>query len=140
MNKIGIILVFVLTLTACNASKRINRIADRHGLTKESTMTIRDTVYVPALDTVFIAPIDRSGIFIVRDTVQKIDLSGMIDGDSVVICVHRYTDTVVIEKQIPYKQIVTQPKQRNVSTIAMIGIILWISGFLAAIFYKLSKL
>lgn len=140
MRKLWIVLLVALAMTACSASKRINRIAERHGLTREATLTIRDTVAVPALDTVYIAAIDKSGIFIVRDTVQKFRMSGMLDGDSVIVCVHRYTDTVIVEKQVPYTQIVTQPKQRNVSTIALIGIILWVSGFLAALFYKLSKL
>lgn len=140
MRKFWIVLLVSLALTACSASRRINRIAERHGLTREATLTVRDTVTVPALDTVYIAAIDKSGIFIVRDTVQKFRIAGMVDGDSVIVCVHRYTDTVIIEKQFTYTRIVTQPKQRNVSTIALIGVILWVSGFLAALFYKLSKL
>lgn len=140
MRKFWIVLFVALALTACSASKRINRIAERHGLTREATLTIRDTVAVPLLDTVYIAEIDKSGIFVIRDTVQKFRMSGMLDGDSVIVCVHRYTDTVIIEKQVSYTQIVTQPKQRNVSTIVLIGIILWVSGFLAALFHKLSKL
>ena len=140
MRNVWIVLLVSLALTACSASRRINRIAERHGLTREATLTVRDTVTVPALDTVYIAAIDKSGIFIVRDTVQKFRIAGMVDGDSVIVCVHRYTDTVIIEKQFPYTQIVTQPKQRNVSTIALIGVILWVSGFLAALFYKLSKI
>lgn len=140
MRKIWIVLLVSLALTACSASRRINRIAERHGLTREATLTVRDTVTVPELDTVYIAAIDKSGIFIVRDTVQKFSVAGMLDGDSVIVCVHRYTDTVIVEKQVPYTQIITQTKQRNVSTIALIGVILWVSGFLAALFYKLSKL
>lgn len=140
MRKLWVVLFVAMALTACSASKRITRIAERHGLTREATLTILDTVAVPALDTVYIAAIDKSGIFVVRDTVQKFRIAGMVDGDSVILCVHRYTDTVIVEKQIPYKQIVVEKKGKNISTGALIAIVLWLSGFLSAVFYKLSKL
>lgn len=140
MHKLAAILLVCAALTACSASRRISRIAERHGLTREATITIRDTVAIPMLDTVYIVPLDRYGTFAMRDTAQKISVSGLVDGDSVILCVRRYTDTVIVEKQIPYKQIVVEKKGKNISTGALVAIVLWLSGFLSAVFYKLSKL
>ena len=136
--RVAALLLLCAALVGCSASRRIERIADRHGLTRAAVLTVRDTVAIPEKDTVYIAAIDRDGIFSMHDTEARIKVSGMVDGDSVILCVHRYTDTVVVERHIPYKQIVTEAKPARV-TLAMVAIMLWVAGFLAAVFVKLDR-
>lgn len=129
--------VLLLAVYGCSASRRIERIARNHDLLYSSTITIKDTLFVPQIDTCYIVPLEGH-VFGMVDTLNKIGVSGIVERDSVVLCVRRYTDTVIIEKKVPVDKIVLQDGVRNRNW-ALAGMVAWLSCFFMACLFYLSR-